>query len=83
MKSKSLLIDRTVVDLDEFAAIREEIGSGHTDAPVLGESHSIVIEVMNEREVELIEKKPRSPLAVVVVDADEGDLVAELRVGLS
>jgi hypothetical protein len=42
-----------------------------------------VIEVVNEGEVELVEEKTCSALAVVVIDADEGDLVSELGVGLS
>jgi hypothetical protein len=83
LKSEGLLVDRTIVDLDQFAASREKIGAGHTDAPVLGDRHSIVIEVVNEREVELVEEKTCSALAVVVVDPDECDFVAELGVGLS
>jgi hypothetical protein len=83
LKGKGLLIDRSVVDLDEFAVSREEICSGHTDSPVLGDCYSFVIEVVSEREVELVEEKTGAALTVVVVDADEGDLVAELCVGLS
>ena len=40
-----------------LAASREEVGPRHSDAPVLGDRHAIVIEVVNEREVKLVEEK--------------------------
>lgn len=83
MKGKSLLIYGTVMDLDEFAVGGEEVGPGHADAPVLGDRHSIVIEVVSERQIEFVEEQTRSALAVVVVDADEGNLVAELSMRLT
>ena len=83
MQSESLFVDRTVVDLDELAVGCEEVGTRHSDAPVLGDRHPVVIEVMREGEVELVEKESSAALAVVVVDADESNFLTEFGVCLS
>ncbi len=55
---------------------------GHTNTPVLGDRHAIGIEIVNERQVELIEEQSSPALAVVVIDTDERNFVTEFRVCL-
>jgi hypothetical protein len=78
-----LFVDRPVVDLEKFAVRREEVGSRHPDAAVLGDGHPIRIEVVREWEVELVEEQSGTTLVVVVVDPDERHLITELGMGLS
>jgi hypothetical protein len=81
LECEGLLVDDSVVGLDQLTIGGKEVCPWHSEATQIGDHFARLIEVMDEGEIELIEKQPRPSLAVVVVETDEIDAVAELGVG--